>query len=196
MPRRAATVAGQEPLVGKRYALGMRVSHDIRAKLEEAANSSGRSMTAEAERRLEDSFRREHSALDALSLKYGDRFAKVIITAAEAGLHAGKTYGATVAHDRGDGIENWDQYPTAFQKASETMEEVLVASRPVGGMKELPATGLKSPREIAEMVMRQLPLIGIENIGLERSTADQMLREMQAMQKRLEEMQAKIGTKL
>jgi hypothetical protein len=113
MPRRAATVVGQEPLAGKRYPLGMRVSHDIRTKLEEAANASGRSLTAEAEHRLEDSFRREQSALDALSLKYGDRFGRVLIAAADAGQRTGRLYGSATARDRSDGIENWHGYPTA-----------------------------------------------------------------------------------
>ena len=188
MPRRAATVAGQQPLTGKSYPLGMRVTHDIRTKLEEAARASGRSLTAEAEHRLEDSFRREQSALDALSLRYGDRFARILLAAADAGLYAGRGYGAMVAQDRGDGIENWTDYPTAYQRAVETMDEVFRATRPPGGQKELPATDWKSPHDIAHVILTQANLM-----EKKLSAISEEMRELREMGRRIKELESRIA---
>ena len=51
MPRKAVTGG-----TGKRVALNMKTTEDVRARLEEAAAASGRSLTAEVEHRLEMSF--------------------------------------------------------------------------------------------------------------------------------------------
>jgi hypothetical protein len=42
--------------VGRRYPMGFRTTSEIRARLEAAANESGRSLTQEIEHRLEASF--------------------------------------------------------------------------------------------------------------------------------------------
>ena len=138
MPRKFEKTDADAPADTKRFPIGLRVSKSVRERLEQAAAESGRSLSQEVELRLERSFDKQDSALDGLSLRYGERFAKVLIAMAEAGLAAGHFYGSIVATDRSDGIENWDSYPTAFQMASAAIHEVLEASRPQGGMKEHP----------------------------------------------------------
>jgi predicted transcriptional regulator len=48
------------PLPGERVSLGLRVTAEIKRKLDEAAEKSGRSQSQEAELRLERSFELEH----------------------------------------------------------------------------------------------------------------------------------------
>ena len=145
-PKFTPTPESSEP---KRFTVGMRVGKAARERLEKAAAESGRSLSQEAELRLERSFDNEDAVVAGLKLKYGDRFASILMAAADAGVYAGRGYGAMVAKDRGDGIQNWTDYPTAYQRAVETMAEVFKATRPLGGQKELPATDWKSPYDIA-----------------------------------------------
>ena len=58
MPRRAEKTTGKGKSRGKLYPLSMRTSLEIRQRLEDAADASGRSLAQEVERRIEDSFRR------------------------------------------------------------------------------------------------------------------------------------------
>lgn len=183
-PKPAATETDD----GKRYAIGLRVSKAARERLEQAAAETGRSLSQEVEMRLEDSFRREQSALDALGFKYGDRFAEVLIAAADAGLQAGRLYGSEVARDRGDGIENWTTYPTAFKAAIDAMQEVLMALRPVGGMKEKPVgSDIKSPRDIAQAIVERGELIMKKIDTLQRG-----LGEVNAIHAEINELQARL----
>lgn len=179
MPPRFEKTDADAPGDTKRFPIGLRVSKSVRERLEQAAAESGRSLSAEVELRLERSFDKEKNALDALSLRYGDRFAKVLIAAAEACLITGRYYGSAIAQDRGDGIENWDTYPTAYQCATDAVVEVLKACRPIGGMKELPAPSAntsKSPLEIARDVLAKMR-------GTERQVeeAEAMLRNQKKL---------------
>ena len=153
-----ADTAGDD--TGKQFPIGLRVSKSVRESLEKAAAESGRSLSAEVMLRLERSFDKEKNALDALALRYGPRFAHVIVAAAEAGLITGRYYGSMVAQDRSDGIENWDTYPTAYQQATAAILEVLKACRPPGGMKELPVAPMgaddKTPLSIARDVLAKM----------------------------------------
>ena len=149
-PKYTPTPEASEP---KRFTIGLRVGKAARERLEDAATASGRSLSQETEIRIERSFDQEDFVASGLRLKYGDEFAKVIAAAADAGLRAGRTYGVAVARDFTDGAENWHTYPTAFKAAIDAMQEVLMACRPVGGMKERPAVNVKAPREIAQEIL-------------------------------------------
>ena len=183
-PKFTPTPESSEP---KRFTVGMRVGKAARERLEKAAAKSGRSLSQEAELRLERSFDQQANALDALTLKYGDRFAKILIAAADAGQYAGRGYGAMVAKDRGDGIENWTEYPTAYQRAVETMAEVFKTTRPPGGQKELPATDWKSPSDIAAAIVTQHHLVIAKIRTIQGDAAD-----MQEINQRIKEMQSQL----
>jgi uncharacterized protein (DUF1778 family) len=67
------------PKPGERVSLGLRVTADIKQKLDEAAARSGRSQSQEAELRLERSFEREELLPEVLTLAYGKSVADVFI---------------------------------------------------------------------------------------------------------------------
>src|SRR6478609_7194902 len=60
------------PEKGKRYALGLRTTKELRDLLQQAADSSGRSLAQEIEFRLERSFDREKNLAEAMTEVFGD----------------------------------------------------------------------------------------------------------------------------
>jgi hypothetical protein len=74
----------KKPPAPKRYLISLRVSHEIARKLQAAAIASERGLAAEAENRIEQTFRLSETAeLDALRLRYGP-FLGVLMLAGEA----------------------------------------------------------------------------------------------------------------
>ena len=60
------------PEKGKRYAIGIRTTKELRGLLQQAADLSGRSLAQEIEFRLERSFDRKQTLADAMLEKFGD----------------------------------------------------------------------------------------------------------------------------
>jgi hypothetical protein len=69
----------KEPVPGTRHSLGLKVTADIKARLDKAARESGRTQSQEAEARLERSFDRADLLSEVLSLTYGRRLAGILI---------------------------------------------------------------------------------------------------------------------
>jgi len=63
------------PTVGERVPLGLRVTPDLKRKLDAAAEQSGRSQSQEAELRLEHTFDRQGLLSEVLTLTYGKEIA-------------------------------------------------------------------------------------------------------------------------
>jgi hypothetical protein len=73
----------KKPPAPKRYLISLRISHEMARKLQAAALASERGLAAEAEARIEQSFRLSETAeLDALRLRYGP-FLGVLMLAGE-----------------------------------------------------------------------------------------------------------------
>jgi hypothetical protein len=68
-----------EPEAGEKLPLGIRVTPEMKARLEEIAAGSGRSQSQEAEYRLERSFEREGLLLEALALAFGETIAGTVL---------------------------------------------------------------------------------------------------------------------
>jgi TraY domain len=69
--------------VGEKATLGIRASADLKKRLDEAAKLNGRSLSQEAELRLEQSFRQQQDLLlETLATAYGPRLAVLIIALA------------------------------------------------------------------------------------------------------------------
>lgn len=66
------------PKPGERVSLGLRVTADLKRKLDEAAKKSGRSQSQEAELRLERSFEREALLPEVLTLACGERLGNTL----------------------------------------------------------------------------------------------------------------------
>ncbi len=66
------------PVEGARTSLGLRVTAQLKRRLDQAAAHSGRSQSQEAEFRLEQSFDRQDLFTDALTLAFGDQAARLL----------------------------------------------------------------------------------------------------------------------
>ncbi|MCH8862613.1 MAG: TraY domain-containing protein [Proteobacteria bacterium] len=122
---------GRPRTVGERVPLGLRVTPELKAKLDSAAKDSGRSQSQEVELRLEQSLRSEGTLYEALDLAYGRELTAVVLTLARA-LHFTGTRTAFVSKFTEEGIEKWMSNPYAFDQAISAANVVLEAFRPEG----------------------------------------------------------------
>jgi hypothetical protein len=123
------------PTVGKRIPLGLRVTPDLKRKLDFAAEETGRSQSQEAELRLERSFEREEMLPDVLTLAYGEEVAGILMT---LGLVLAQTkslaeFGMLEVGERRLSVEpvteaNFPSY--ALDQAIKAATEVLEEMRP------------------------------------------------------------------
>jgi hypothetical protein len=73
-----AVMAGRKKRRPERVMLGLRVTPELKQKLDAAAEANGRSQSQEAEFRLERSFDREALLSEALQMKYGRSLAGIL----------------------------------------------------------------------------------------------------------------------
>lgn len=119
MPPRARKTSKREMSSGKRFALNMRTTAELRRKLEEAARVAGRSLTQETEYRLERSFEVDKHISDM----FGDRrtFALMQLMAQAIQISLGK-----------NPTSFWLEDPRQFEMSVAAAAGVLEAVRPPG----------------------------------------------------------------
>jgi hypothetical protein len=64
---------------GEKSLLGVRVTAELKARLDQAAHESGRSQSAEAEARLEKSFDRQGLLVEVLDIAYGSKITGILL---------------------------------------------------------------------------------------------------------------------
>jgi hypothetical protein len=106
---------GREPLPGERVGLSLRVTPEVKRSLDAAAERSGRSLSLEAELRLESFSKDEHSLREALALAYGHRIAGLLLKIGDAMKAAANdalalTFLSGVDHDA---LDDHDGHPDA-----------------------------------------------------------------------------------
>ena len=164
MPPRAKKVAKKQKDKDKRYLIGLRLGHYARVKLEYAAAVSGRSLAAEAEARLEWSFRSsEQPEAGPLQLKFG-RFFGVMLAAGLAADRVARRELLAKAHEdwlndklleSTIDLAGWVDDPAAYAKAMAAAEEVMKTFMPAGDRDDrLPP---ESPHRVANRLFRDLP---------------------------------------
>jgi hypothetical protein len=124
----------REPEPGERVSLGLRVTPELKRVLDEAAASSGRSQSQEAEMRLEHSFDRGRLLSEVMSLAYGRDLAAVLIMLGDAMQIVGEK-GGFYTTETVEGVENWLDVPYAFDQAAKAANYVLEVLRPQGEIK-------------------------------------------------------------
>jgi hypothetical protein len=146
MPPRAQKVSKKQGDTDKRYLIGLRLGHDARVRLEKAAAESGRSLAAEAEARLEWSFRSsENPEAGYLQLKFGQFFG-VMLAAGIAADHVGRwvvrwqdqfsdderlrQFESRTPMEDSLHLSMWASNPAAYQKAVEVAIQVMQAFKP------------------------------------------------------------------
>jgi hypothetical protein len=127
------------PIAGERVPLGLRVTKETKAKLDQAAQSSGRSQSQEAEFRLEQTFNAENAVFDALDLAYGCHWTGLLMTLAQVGVRTG-TRACSLSQRVYEGSEEWMSDPYAYGQVVRAVNFVLEALRPPGAATTPPDT--------------------------------------------------------
>jgi hypothetical protein len=125
--RRGRPTKQSEP--GARVSLGLKVTPEIKAKLDEAARHSGRTQSQEAELRLTESFRDQEIIERTLALAYGEQLTAIVLTLATVLKEGGPTWGF---FSTSEASKDWLADPYAFDQAARAIDRILDAMRPEG----------------------------------------------------------------
>src|SRR5690348_2782997 len=108
-PRKPATP-------GERSALGLRVTPQIKERLDGTARQHGRTQSQEAERRIELTFRAEDQFEQGLELIFGRQLGGLLTLLGHVIREAGRSAGFTSSNTL-EGAEGWMSNPYAFDQA-------------------------------------------------------------------------------
>ena len=111
--------------------VGFRSPTNLKEKLERAAKAASRSLSSEAQFRLERSFDRENLLTDALDLAYGPRTAALVLMIAEA-MDATGSYSGFAKIGTLEGSRNWTDDPYSYDQVVQSIITILEAFRPEG----------------------------------------------------------------
>lgn len=145
---------------GKRHPLNVRTTFETRQRLEKAAIDSGRSLTQEAEVRIERSFHSEDFAVSALEMTYGAEIAGIALAVADVLHTAAIATRALLAHDVLDG-SGWMDDPVAFNNAVKGVQVLLDGLRPPGEPSPIPVRliGPDATQEVLDALPDQLKVL-------------------------------------
>jgi predicted transcriptional regulator len=129
--KKAGRKAARKAAPALRVPLGLRVTPEIKKRLDDAAKDNGRSQSQEAEMRLEHTFTATNAVLDALDLAYGRRLTGLLLAMAHAAQLTG-TRAVFVSQANITGGEDWMSDPYAYDQAVKAIEVLLEAYRPAG----------------------------------------------------------------
>ena len=130
---------GRPAVFGERISLGLRVTKETKALLDKAAEASGRSLSQEAETRLEHTFNAGNAVFDALDLAYGRRCAGLLLAIAQVAQITG-TRAVAMSQWNFAGCEDWMADPYAYEQAMRGIVCLLEAFRPKGMIVSPPNT--------------------------------------------------------
>ena len=110
--------------------VGFRSPQSLKKKLEDAAARANRSLSSEAQFRLEESFRAEDGLLSALRFAYGDRVAGLVLLLGQALNDTGIS--CLPADASIENRKKWIEDPYAFDQAIRALNSILERVRPAG----------------------------------------------------------------
>ena len=148
-----ATKSKRNSEQGERVHLGFRVTPEMKRRVEDAAHGSGRSISQEAELRLERSFEQQRLLPEVLELAYGTELAGLLISIAEAMNQAQLAGQITSLEDH----PRWSDDAFSFDTVVVAAQAVLEALRPAGVVRN-PAetTSAKLGQAMAKHVLDSL----------------------------------------
>ena len=174
-PQCARTPAGRPPrrageLLSKNRTF--RVRPQLDEQLTDASLHAGRSVSEEIELRLERSFTKQETVLEALDLIYGPENIAIAMVFAEL-AHGLNLHASMVAMMRGKreqhGEPSWLNDPFLFNEFAATINIALEAMRPEGSV-SAPSANSTLPvdaqsREIGNLIEKSLQNLGQREIG-------------------------------
>jgi hypothetical protein len=138
------------PSVGERVPLGLRVTPEMKRRLDEAAKRSGRSQSQEAEFRLERSFDRTDLLPEVLRLEFGRDLAGILMMLGTAMLWADAFHSVDrgTSQKRANRLWRWAPDPESYSEAVEAAVTVLEALRPLAPGGHRSGSGVKVAEEL------------------------------------------------
>lgn len=121
-----------KPIEGQKATLGIRASADLKTSLNESAKRNGRSLSQEAELRLEQSFRNEGLLEEALGMAYGRIDSDLLISVLGEIMRAA----TNVTHSR-TGHQHWSDDPDTFAPVVKIVDELFSALKPISEPNEI-----------------------------------------------------------
>ncbi len=140
---------------GQKSTLSIRATGQLKDKINNAAKANDRSLSQEAELRLERSFHNQALVNEVLEAMFGKPLAATLLTIGRTMDHTGRT---RAFHETGtlEGSSTWFDHPGAFDQAVQGATHVLERLRPSGDPK---ATRL--PKSLPKRVRESLAALGI-----------------------------------
>ena len=150
-----ATKSKRKSEPGERVHLGFRVTPEMKRRVEDAAHGSGRSISQEAELRLERSFEQQRLLPEVLELAYGTELAGLLIAVAEA-MNEAQLAGQIMSLED---HPKWSDDPFSFDTVAVAAQAVLhalfEAMRPAGAIRN-PPDSAKLGQAMADRVLYSL----------------------------------------
>lgn len=122
----------RKPKDGERVALSLRMTPALKRRLDAAAERGGRSLSQEAEVRLERSFDREDLLSEGLTLAFGDRLAGLLIMLGMAMAGAAAVAPPDQGRRRLFHDDWWASDPDCYETAAFAAKILLDSGRPKG----------------------------------------------------------------
>ena len=117
------------PVAGERIQIGVQVAPNVKTRLEASAERSHRSLSREAEFRLDRSFDREDLLSEALALAYGRKVAGILLAIAYVMDAASRLAERNIWNPF---RKDWTDDPERFDHAVQAATALLYAVRPPG----------------------------------------------------------------
>jgi hypothetical protein len=148
-PRKFGAPPKREAEPGERFQLGVRVTAELKRKLDAAAEESGRSQSQEAELRLEHTFDRQGLLPEVLTLAYGSEQIAGMVMMVGAVLAETHRFLRNVVVKDEDG--NYSELGShALDQAIKAAQHVLEAIRPV----DAPDDSVADAEQWADIMIR------------------------------------------
>jgi hypothetical protein len=139
------------PPPGKRVSLGLKVTAEIKQRLDKAARETGRTQSQEAEVRLEQSFRSEDLLPQILDLVYGRETAGLLMTIGECIKDAAPIF--CFLNGGGLSAADWMQRRWTYNQLREAIQVILEVLEPPG------TDVLQTPAELVGEIPTEMRLI-------------------------------------
>lgn len=164
----------KKPVAGERNALGLRVTAELKQRLEDAAAAAGRSQSQEAEARLERSFETADVVTRHDDLQHGRDVVGFLMLAEEIMTSAGRL----AAMEQGKRDRSWVTDPYAYDQAVKAFMDVAEHLRPPGDIPpngtviELPTGSRSKLKGNTGRIAARLALAGIAQAGKANAEPD------------------------
>jgi hypothetical protein len=111
--------------------LGLKVTAEVKDRLDRAARANGRTQSQEAEVRLQRSFEHEDLLGDALTLSYGRELGGLVFLTGKGMQMAGRRAMLNIS-TKAEAWLDWLNNPYAYDQAVKAANLILEAARPAG----------------------------------------------------------------